>query len=252
MILLSELILLYVFSYLMETYCYTLAISRFVGQYRTICCDLCICLDMAGKSYPNRRFDVLFYGCRSLGRCIGGFYYQNDAIVQQLDRPPLSLWLGSWLKHYGFSSTQSLQMVARIGLSGVFASFVVYFGRSYSLFTTFICVLFLSRASSFVRLSVWLNAQMICNFFFALHMCYGAHLIASNRKTWQWTIVGFFGGAAIASKEQGILLVLTTLCFLFIQFILSSQRFMNVKKLGYYIVGCIPLTMWYLYWFQNS
>ncbi|MEC7568570.1 MAG: hypothetical protein VYA01_06125, partial [Bacteroidota bacterium] len=135
---------------------------------------------------------------------LNGFYYQNDAIVQQLDRPPFSLWLGSWLKHYGFSSTQSLQMVARIGLAGVFASFVVYLSRAYSLFAAFIGVLFLSRASSFVRLSVWLNAQMICNFFFALHMCYGAHLIAANRKTWQWAIVGFFGGAAIASKEQGI------------------------------------------------
>ena len=27
---------------------------------------------------------------------------------------------------------------------------------------------------------------------------------------------------------------------------------MSIKRLGYYIVGCVPLTMWYLYWFQKQ
>ena len=183
-----------------------------------------------------------------------GFYYQNDLIVQKLDRPPLSLWMGAWLKHLGFSSTQALQGVARLGLAGVFATLFLFFFRTYSLFTACICILFLSRASSFVRLSVWLNAQMICNFFFALHMCYGYHIVTSKKQShdWKMLILGFFGGAAIAAKEQGIILVLMTVPYLLVQPFFTNQIISGINRILYYIIGCLPMVGWYLYWLKDQ
>ena len=184
---------------------------------------------------------------------LDGFYVQDQMVVNQLDRPPLSLWLGSWLKHWGLSSTAALQMVARIGLAGVFASMWVFLFRSYSLLTAILGILILSRASSFVRLSVWLNAQMICNFFFAAHMCFGYHLIHSTKnirtQNWKWIWVGLFGGAAIASKEQGLILVPMTLLFIVIQ----TKHIRNkIQSSLYYILGCIPLSSWYFYFLKEQ
>ena len=184
-----------------------------------------------------------------------GFYAQDDLVVYQLDRPPLSLWMGAWLKHFGFTSTQSLQMVSRIAIAGVFGSFVVFLFRNVSLFAACIAIVILSKASSFVKLSVWLNAQMLCNFFFALHMCYGYHMIQSKKKEpyWKWATLGCFAGASVASKEQGIILMLMTIAALFSSmFFLKKYRFQRFLSIGAYIFGSLPLVGWYVYWLKDQ
>ena len=184
-----------------------------------------------------------------------GFYAQNDLVVYQLDRPPFSLWIGAWLKHFGFTSTQSLQMVSRIAIAGVFGSFVVFLFRTFSVFTACIAIVILSKASSFVKLSVWLNAQMLCNLFFALHMCYGYHIIQSKNKQsyWKWATLGCFAGAAIASKEQGIILLFMTISALLLSVgFLKKYKYQRILAIGAYICGSLPLIGWYVYWLKDQ
>ena len=176
------------------------------------------------------------------------FYQANYQAVAQIDRPPLSLYLASWLRHFGYSSVESLQLVARLSLAGTFGVLGVGLWRFFSIWVAVIGLFILGMTPSFTKLSIWLNAQMLCNFFFALHMIIGYWILHSNRsKTWQWSLLGLVAAATVCTKEQGLLLLPSSLLFLCFS---APSLLAALRRSSFFLIGASPLLLWYGYWFQ--
>ena len=181
-----------------------------------------------------------------------GFYFQVPAHDFIWDRPPLSIWAGSWFRHYGYTSTQALQMISRAGLSIMIASISVGLLRRTSLLVTGTMLWTLLGMSVFTKLVIWLNAEMLINGLFVAHLFAGWRAIDDNRCSKQsvWLVLsGILLGAAVCAKEQGLLLApLSTMMIL-----LSASGFgERLRAVGWYLLGALPFFGWYGYWLKGQ
>ena len=181
-----------------------------------------------------------------------GFYYRVPDHDFIWDRPPLSVWAGSWFRHFGYTPPQSLQWVARGGLAMLLASMVVGLLRWTSILVTGLMIWTLLGMSVFTKLVVWLNAEMLVNGLFVVHLFAGLRALDSTERTVQrcWLVLsGVVLGAAICAKEQGLLLAPLSVCLL--PFLASGWR-RRLENLGFYVLGALPFIGWYGYWLKGQ
>lgn len=181
-----------------------------------------------------------------------GFYYQVSDQEFIWDRPPLSIWAGSWFRHFGYTPPQALQWCARGGLAMMVASMGVGLLRRTSVLVTGLMLWTLLGMSTFTKLVIWLNAEMLVNGLFVMHLFAGWRAMETPagrlRNGWLCT-TGMLLGLAICAKEQGLLLapfavVMVTL--------LSSSWRHRIRDLGWYLAGTLPFAVWYGYWLRGQ
>ena len=181
-----------------------------------------------------------------------GFYYRVPDHEFIWDRPPLSVWAGSWFRHFGYTPPQSLQWIARGGLALLLASMTVGLLRRTSTVVTGVAIWTLLGMSAFTKLVVWLNAEMLVNGLFVAHIFAGWCALDSIEQTVQrrWFILsGAVLGAAICAKEQGLLLAPLSVVSLFL---MTPGWYRRWKVVGFYLLGVLPFLGWYGYWLKGQ
>ena len=189
----------------------------------------------------------------------GLIYYQHGNVLDgsiEGDRPPLSLWMGAWLYAFGYSEVQALQMVSRLSFSVLLATMTLGLLRWTSVVITGLSVLMVMGSTTFAKLILWLNAEMLVNALFVVHLCVGWHVIelyqtskVSLKHKWIWLILlGAIAGLTVCAKEQGILLLPWSILGV-VFCTLDGHRFhewkRSVSKLGWYLLGAVFPLGWY-------
>ncbi len=177
-------------------------------------------------------------------------FQYGDVISGQVegDRPPLSLWMGAWLYAFGYSEVQALQMVARLSFSVLVATTLIGLLRWTSPLVIIGAVGMMMGSSAFGKLIIWLNAEMLVNALFVVHLFVGWSLLrAEPSSVWQrrgWLVgTGLVAGLAVCAKEQGILLF--PLSVLGVVGLTWSGWRSAFARLGWYMLGAVPLLGWY-------
>ncbi len=196
-------------------------------------------------------------------------FQYGDVVSGQVegDRPPLSLWMGAWLYAFGYTEVQALQMVARIAIAGLVATMTVALVRWTSALVAGFSVWMLLSSAAFGKLTLWLNAEMLINALFVVHLCVGVQVLrlfnessddvsegadktahgSWARRTWL-ALLGLCAGLAVCAKEQGILLlpcsIVGLLCLSFKGYSGTWGREI-LSRLGWYGLGAAPLLGWY-------
>ncbi len=186
-------------------------------------------------------------------------FQHGDVVSGQVegDRPPLSLWMGAWLYAFGYTEVQSLQMVARIAIAGLVATMGVALISWTSVLVSGLSIWMLLSSAAFGKLTLWLNAEMLINALFVIHLCVGTQVLrlfngSDEAKPWTkraWLLaLGVSAGLAVCAKEQGVLLlpwsILGVLCLLGKESSLKLIR-ESASRLGWYGLGALPLLGWY-------
>ena len=190
-------------------------------------------------------------------------YWHGGIVSGQMegDRPPLSLWMGAWLLSFGYTEVQALQLVARVAISTVVASVSVGLMRKTSVVLAGLACWLVLSSASFSKLMLWLNAEMLVNAFFVLHLFAGWFILDIFRNDSSvWTrrfslvTMGLLAGWTVCAKEQGILLFPVSL---FLMAILTLQEYRAwfkkiIHHVGWYTVGAIGPLVWYGFHFREQ
>lgn len=177
---------------------------------------------------------------------LDAFHSGNINLAAKMDRPPLSLVLGTVLKNFGYTTPQALQLIAKISFAGSVGCLFGGMWRFHSLPIACLSAYLLLHAPSYVKLSLWLNAQMFCNFVFVLHLVFGWMFI-QKEKTWSWILLGAIASAGTLAKEQGLLLYPLTFMFCFGY---SRSIKQSLRQGFYFFIGSLPLGIWHFHWLR--
>lgn len=173
-------------------------------------------------------------------------YWYGGIVSGQMegDRPPLSLWMGAWLLSFGYTEVQALQLVSRVALSTIIATAYVGLLRRTSVVVTGLACWMILSSDSFSKLMLWLNAEMLVNAFFVLHLFVGWYTIDVFQKDdRRWLkggalfTMGLLAGWTVCAKEQGILL-------LPMSFLLMSA--LTVREQSNWFKSILQRTVWYV------
>ena len=177
---------------------------------------------------------------------LNAFHAGNINLAAKMDRPPLSLVFGSVLKHFGYSTPQALQLIAKLSFAGSVGFLFGGIWRFHSLPIACLSAYLLLYAPSYTKLSLWLNAQMFCNCIFVMHLVFGWILI-KKRKPWSWLLLGLLASAGTLAKEQGLLLYPLTLLFCLGY---SGTITQSLRQGFYFVIGSLPLGIWQFTWLR--
>ena len=183
-------------------------------------------------------------------------YWHGGIVSGQMegDRPPLSLWMGAWLLSFGYTEVQALQLVARVALSTVVATVSIGLLRKTSIVLTGLACWLVLSAPSFSKLMLWLNAEMLVNAFFVLHLFVGWYIIDVFRndssiwaRRFSLVTMGLLAGWTVCAKEQGILLFPVSLFLMTILTLQKGRGWLKqiVQHVGWYTVGAVGPLAWY-------
>ena len=189
----------------------------------------------------------------------GLVYYQHGNVLDgniEGDRPPLSLWMGAWLYAFGYSEVQALQMVSRLSFSVLLATVTIGLLRWTSVVITGLSLMMVLGSTTFAKLILWLNAEMLVNALFVVHLCVGWYLLEihqtskdspKQQRIWL-TILGIIAGVTVCAKEQGILLLPWSILGV-VFCTLDGHRFSEWKrwlsKVSWYLLGAVFPLGWY-------
>ena len=183
-------------------------------------------------------------------------YWYGGIVSGQMegDRPPLSLWMGAWLLSFGYTEVQALQLVARMAISALMATLTMGVLRRTSVLIAGVSFWLVLSSSSFSKLMLWLNAEMLVNALFVLHLFIGWTTLEAFRTqetTWRrrggLLMTGLFAGWTMCAKEQGILLLPVSLLLMSILTLEAKQNLWKSigQRVVWYLLGAIGPIGWY-------
>ena len=182
-------------------------------------------------------------------------YWYGGMVAGQMegDRPPLSLWMGAWFLSFGYTEVQALQLVARLSLSALIATTVMGLLQRTSVLVMLSAVWMLLGSASFGKLMLWLNAEMLVNALFVLHLFVGWWVLDCQRNLrskWMHrasiALMGGLAGVTVCAKEQGLLLFPISMLLIALLPCTSWKALKGAfARLGWYGIGAIPPMGWY-------
>ena len=183
-------------------------------------------------------------------------YWYGGIVSGQMegDRPPLSLWMGAWLLSFGYTEVQALQLVARVAISALMATLTVGLLRRTSVLITGLSFWLVLSSSSFSKLTLWLNAEMLVNALFVIHLFIGwmtLDLFRTESSLWKrrggLLTTGLFAGWTVCAKEQGILLLPVSMMLLSTLTVHHRSDVVKtvLQRFGWYMLGAVGPICWY-------